>query len=53
MKKSTWTSKENHHSIETFIEAINKDVELATKIKPKKQKATQIKERDALKELLE
>ena len=35
-EKSTQTPKENHHSVETFIEAVNKDVELATTGKPKK-----------------
>ena len=38
-KKSTWTPEENHHSIETFIEAVNKEAELVITGKPKKTKS--------------
>ena len=51
---STWTSKESHHSTETFIEAVNKDVESVITGKPKKPKSNLDKgERDALKKLSE
>ena len=38
-KKNTCKPKEDRHSIETFIEAVNKDPELATKVKPRKLKS--------------
>ena len=37
-KRSIWTPTENHHSIETFIEAVNKDVESVITGKPKNKK---------------
>ena len=39
-KRSTWTPKENHHSIETFIEAVNKNAESVITGKSKKPKST-------------
>ena len=35
-KKSTWTPKENHYSIETFIKSVNKHIELVVTGKQKK-----------------
>ena len=55
-KRSTWTPKENHHSIETFIKAVNKSVESVIRGNPIKSKSNLDKrerERDALKELSE
>ena len=53
-KKSTQTPKENHHSIETFIEAVNKDAESVITGKPKNAKSNVYKgERGALNKLSE
>ena len=38
-KRSTWTPKENHHSIETFIKAVNKSVESVIRGNPIKSKS--------------
>ena len=38
-KRSTWTPKENHHSIETFIKAVNKNIESVIRGNPIKSKS--------------
>ena len=53
-EKNHMDTEKNHHSIQTFTEAVNKVVELATKRKLKKLKSNLGKaERDALKKLSE